>query len=88
MGSVHCLEVHLWIPVTVEEDDGVSSHQVQSQATGTGRNQENEFISVWTSKIVYLLLSQIKVRISIKSAVIIFFPPAIVLKNIEHGRKS
>jgi len=61
MGTIHCLEVGLWIPVHLSElypqgksvpppvavikDDDVSGRQVDSQTTGAGGKEENKFVA-------------------------------------------
>ena len=42
MSPVHGLLVHRWVPVAVVEDDGVSSCQVDAEASCSCTQQENE----------------------------------------------
>jgi len=44
VGSVHGLEVHLGVPVGVIEDDVVRGHEVDAEATRTGREHEDEVV--------------------------------------------
>jgi hypothetical protein len=61
VGAVHCLEVSLWIPVplsepeswgrlvslpiTVIEDDNISTRQVDTQTAGASGKQEDKFVA-------------------------------------------
>jgi len=38
------LEVVLWVPVTVEDDDGVRGRKIDAQTSGTSRQQETEIL--------------------------------------------
>lgn len=88
VGSVHGLKIHLRIPITVVEDDSVGSHQVQTQASCSGRNQEDELVGIWRNEVVNLRLSVIEVSVTVKSAVRVLHEPAVVFKDIQHSRKS
>lgn len=46
------LQVILWIPVRIVNDDCVCSSQVDAQATGAGAQQKHEAVGFW-NKIFY-----------------------------------
>ena len=41
------LQIVLRVPVTVVNDDGVGSRQIDTQTAGFGAEQENESIRIW-----------------------------------------
>ena len=47
MCSVHCLQIHLGIPVGVIEDDDVGGVQIDAETSGTGRQHEDELLRVF-----------------------------------------
>lgn len=53
------LQVVLWIPVRVIDDDGVGSGQVDSESAGASAEQEDKTIRVWFGESVDRFLSQI-----------------------------
>lgn len=88
MGSVHGLEVHLGVPVTVVEDNCVGCHQIETQTTSSCRDQEDKLVCVWRSVIVNLRLSLIKLSVTIKSAILVVSKPAVVLEDIKHRSET
>merc|ERR1719164_402344 len=44
VSSVHGLQVHLRIPIGVENDDNVRGHQIDAQTSSSGAQNENELV--------------------------------------------
>ena len=55
----HGLKVILWIPVTVEDDYGIGSCQVNTQAAGARRQQEAEVLRVFSVEMIQCLLAHV-----------------------------
>ncbi len=60
MGSGHGLQVVLWIPVAVEDDDRVCSGQIDAQPTGPGGQQEGKVRGARRIEVLHGLEHQIK----------------------------
>jgi hypothetical protein len=85
MSSIHCLEIHLWIPVRVIQDNSVSSHEIQTKSTSSCRDEEDSLLRVLTREVINLNLSIIKLCVTIKSAVFIFSKSTVIFHNVKHG---
>lgn len=44
VSAIHCLEVNLWVPVRVIQDDYICSHQIEAESTSSSRDEENMLI--------------------------------------------
>ena len=88
MSSIHGLQVHLRVPVTVVEHHGVGSHEIEAQTSSSGRDQEDELVSVLGSEIIDLRLSVIQLSVAIKSAILVVSEAAVVLEDIKHRREA
>ena len=53
-----CLEVNLWVPVRVIEDDDISGGQVDAQPTGTGGQHEEKLVTAWPVVLINELLQE------------------------------
>jgi hypothetical protein len=84
MSSIHCLEIHLWIPVRVIQDNGISGHEIQTKPSCSSRYQEDSLLSFFTREVINLNLSIIKLCVTIKSAVFIFSIPTVIFHNVQH----
>jgi hypothetical protein len=87
MSSVHCLKIHLRIPVRVIQDDSIGCHQVQTKSSSTSGNQEDFLVGVGRREVVNLGLPVIKLCVSIKSTVLVLSGSAVIFKDVKHGRK-
>jgi hypothetical protein len=85
MSSIHCLEIHLWIPVRVIQDNGISGHEIQTKPSCSSRYQENGLLCFFTSEVIDLNLSIIKLCVTIKSAVFIFSISTVIFHNVKHS---
>lgn len=47
MGTIHCLQVSLRVPVAVVEHHDIGGGQVDTKTSGTGREKENELLAPW-----------------------------------------
>ena len=50
--SVHGLQIGLGIPITVKQDDDVGCDEVDTETTGSGREQENKLFTLWRIVVV------------------------------------
>lgn len=48
----HGLEVNLWIPVRIINDDHISCGQVDAQATSPSAEHEDELAAVWFIEVI------------------------------------
>ena len=46
MSTVHSLQIRLRVPITVVQDDDVGGGQIDTETTGTRREQEDELVAV------------------------------------------
>ena len=63
------LNVILWIPVRVKNDNGVGSRQVDSETTSTSAQKKHKPIGVWFAKPINSLLSQVATNASVYSLI-------------------
>lgn len=66
------LEIVLGIPVTVINDDSISSRQIDTQTTSFSAKQENETIRIWFAITIDCSLSHVTTNTTIKSFVRVF----------------
>jgi hypothetical protein len=85
MSSIHCLEIHLWIPVRVIQDNSVGCHEIQTKSTSSCGDEEDCLLSVLTRKVINLNLTIIKLCVTIKSAVFIFSISTVIFHNVKHS---
>jgi hypothetical protein len=57
MDSVLGLQIHLWVPIGVEDDDSVCSLQVQTQSTGSCTEEEDIVLTVGLVEQFHSLLT-------------------------------
>lgn len=69
MGTVHSLQVGLRIPIAVKQDHNVGGDQVDTQSSGTRRQQEDELVAAWLVVFVDGSRSRIVIGTSVDSAV-------------------
>jgi hypothetical protein len=50
VSSILSLKILMRIPVGVEDDNGVGSLQIEAEASGASRQQEDEVFRIWTIK--------------------------------------
>mmetsp|Transcript_59635 Transcript_59635/g.158717 ORF Transcript_59635/g.158717 Transcript_59635/m.158717 type:complete len:424 (-) Transcript_59635:1733-3004(-) len=86
MRAVHGLDVHLGVPVAVEEHDDVGLLQVEAQATGARREEEEELVAVLLHEGVDHLLARVARDATVDAAVLVAAVPAVVLEDVEHAR--
>jgi hypothetical protein len=78
----HGLQIHLGIPIRVEDNHNVSSGQVDAETSCSGRKHEKEFFAAGFIEFVNLALSVLVQGLSVETT---------VLKNITNeasGTKS
>ncbi len=86
MSSIHGLEIHLWVPVAVVNDDCVGAGQVDTQTTGSCGEQEDEFAAIFSHELFDLLVSGSHVSGAINSAILMGSEVTEVLQDVEdHG---
>ena len=73
MGAIHGLQIHLRVPVGIEQNDHVSRGQVDAQTTGTSRQHEDELGTAG-----FVVLGNLAVAILVRSATI---QAAVLSKN-------
>lgn len=70
MGAVHGLQVHLRVPVRVEEDDDVGRGQVDAEAAGARRQHEDELGAALGVELGNLPVAVLVRRRSVQPAVL------------------
>ena len=67
MSPCLCLQVILWVPVRVKDDDRVSSGQVDPETPGTGREEETEVLGPLSIEVIYGVFTQLTTNRTIQS---------------------
>ena len=88
MCTVHSLEIHLRIPITIIQHNDVCTHQVKTKTTSTSRNQEDVHGTVWLHELLNLLLTIFKTGVSIKTTICKLPEVAKVFQNVKHRSES
>ena len=52
MGSAHCLEIILWIPVRIEDDNGIRGGQIDAKSSCSRGQQEAEISGTLSIEMV------------------------------------
>ena len=83
---VHGLQVHLRVPVGVEEDDDVGSVEVDAEAAGPRGQHEDELGRARSVVLLDLRVPVLVGRLAVDAAVVVAAEPAVVLQDVEHAR--
>lgn len=51
--AYHSLEICLWVPVRVIDDDNICCGQVDTQTPSSGTQHEQELLTVWGIECIY-----------------------------------
>ena len=79
------MQIHLWIPIAVVQNDNVGRRQIDAKAAGARRQHEQELFAARRVKFVDLLLTQLVLSLTVEAAILVAAPPAIILENVEHS---
>ena len=63
------LKVILWVPVWIKDNDSIGGGEVDSKTTGTGAEQEDESVRLWTREPVDCFLTNVPSDTAIYSLV-------------------
>mmetsp|Transcript_32858 Transcript_32858/g.77904 ORF Transcript_32858/g.77904 Transcript_32858/m.77904 type:complete len:460 (-) Transcript_32858:740-2119(-) len=85
MRPIHRLEVHLGIPVGVVQHNDVGSSQIDSEAAGSGGEQEDKLLRVLLVERVDGVLAVIPGCVTVDPAVLVAFVQAVILQYVEHA---
>ena len=69
VSPVHGLQVHLWIPVGVVEDDDVGRVQVDAEASRAGGQHEDEFLAALGVVLLDLTVAVLVGGLTVNAAV-------------------
>src|ERR1700728_4882511 len=84
MSSIHGLRVNCRVPVRVIEYDRVSRRQVDAQATGARRQQEDE--DLWPClEVVHRVSTILEFRASVKATVFIVAVSQVLFHQVNHS---
>lgn len=83
MRSVHCLQVHLWIPVAVVNYHRVCRGQVNAQASSPRAEQKYKLVSLLVHELIDLLLPYCHISGAINPTKRVLPESAIILHDIE-----
>ena len=83
MRSVNCLQVYLWVPVRVKNDNDVCLVQVNSDSSGSCRQNEDLFVTLWVLEVVDSRISVLCRCLAIDPAVFIASDSKHVVKDVH-----
>mmetsp|Transcript_8914 Transcript_8914/g.21077 ORF Transcript_8914/g.21077 Transcript_8914/m.21077 type:complete len:452 (+) Transcript_8914:1433-2788(+) len=86
MRAIHSLDVHLGVPIGVEEHDPVGLLQVQPEPARARREQEDELVRVRPHEVVDHLLANVAGNPAVDAAVPVVAVPTVVLQDVQHAR--
>jgi hypothetical protein len=79
------LQIRLRIPITIEQDNDVGRHEIDTQTTRTSREQKDELVASRLVVFVNGPCSRIVIGATVDTAVFETPEQTIVLQNIQHA---
>lgn len=80
------LKILMGVPIRVKDDDSVGGLEVQSEATGTGGEQEDKVLSRGVVPVFHGHPAVVGLGVTIKTEVSVLPPLAVILKDVHHFR--
>ena len=83
MGSVDSLQVNLWVPIWVKNNDNVCLMEVDTYTTGPCRKNEDLLLTIWVLKVINPNVSLMSRRLTINTTVSMSTDSQEIIKNIH-----
>jgi hypothetical protein len=91
MSPIHCLQICLWIPITIIKDHGIRRHQINAQPPCPRAQQKNKGITVLFCEMLDLLVTGFHGSVSVYTVVFELTHIQVIfhyVKNPRHLREE
>jgi len=84
MRTVHCLKIHLRVPVAIIDDHGVCGSEINTESTSSCAQEKDELRGVICRELADLLVARVHIGIAVNAAVLELAEIAVVFEDVEH----